>query len=163
MTLETALHYLGIWSAIGCAALSAYVILAFRTRIVYTARKEDGTLKKHIPLSGYLNMVIFLLLIVGFQVVANYFGLFREKLQVGFVPLFLLNFGHYCILFLFDTAVIDGLVLAVWRPGFLRLPDALGRQSMKTHILKSVPVGIVAGIGLTIVSTMLSHLTLFGN
>jgi hypothetical protein len=138
------------------------VVIAFRTRIVYASRKEDGTLKQQIPLSGYLNMVFFLLAIIGFQVVANYFGLSREKLQVSFVSLFLLNLGHYCILFLFDSAVIDGLVLSVWRPRFLQLPDALGRKSMKTHILKSIPVGLVAGIGLTAVSTTLSHFTLFG-
>ena len=72
-----------------------------------------------------------------------------------------MNFGHYLLLFLFDTLVIDGLVLAVWRPAFLRLPDAMGGESMKRHMLLSIPVGTVAGIGLSAVSTVISYLALF--
>ena len=162
MTFERVIDYLGIWSAIGFVVFSAYVVIVFRTGIVYTSRTEKGTLKERIPLSGYLNMVIFLLGIVGFQIVANYFGLAREELEVTFLSLFLLNFGHYLILFLFDTAVIDGLVLSVWRPRFLQLPGAIGRESMKKHILLSIPIGMLAGIGLTAVSTALSYFTLFG-
>ena len=161
MTLERMLCYLGVWSAIGCAVFSAYVVVVFRTGIVYTSRKEDGTLKKQIPLSGYLNMLLFLLGIVGFQVVANYFGLVRKALEISFFSLFLLNFGHYLILFVFDTVVIDGLVLSVWRPGFLQLSDAIGGESMKKHMLLSIPVGTVAGVGLTAVSTVISSSTLF--
>jgi hypothetical protein len=163
MTLEKMLGYLGVWSAIGCVVFCAYVVVVFRTGIVHTARKEDGTLKKRIPLSGYLNMLILLLCIVGFQVAANYFGLVRKALEIGFFSLFLLNFGHYLILFVFDTIVIDGLVLSVWRPGFLRLPDAIGAESMKKHILLSIPIGTVAGIGLTVVSTVVSYFTLFSD
>jgi hypothetical protein len=161
MTLERMLCYLGIWSAIGCAVFSAYVVAVFRTGIVYTSRKEDGTLKRQIPLSGYLNMLIFLLGIVGLQVVANYFGLVRKALEVSFFSLFLLNFGHYLILFIFDTVVIDGLVLSVWRPGFLQLSDAIGGESMKKHMLLSIPIGTVTGVGLAAVSTVISYFTLF--
>ena len=163
MTLERTLGYLAAWSAIGCAVFCAYVVVVFRTGIVYTARKKDGTLKKRIPLSGYLNMLILLLGIVSLQVVANYLGLVRKAIEIGFLSLFLLNFGHYLILFVFDTVVIDGLVLSVWRPGFLRLPDAIGSESMKKHILLSIPVGVVAGICLTAVSTAVSYFTLFGD
>jgi hypothetical protein len=163
MPLETVFCYLIIWSVTGCVVFSAYVVVVFRAGLVYTARSEDATLKKRIPLMGCLNMALFLFLIVAFQMTANYFGLVREKLEVDFVALLLLNFGHYCILFLFDTAVIDGLVLSVWRPRFLRLTSALGPESMKEHMLKSIPVGLVAGVGLTAVSTTLSYLTLFGH
>jgi hypothetical protein len=161
MTLGRILGYLGVWSAIGCAVFSAYVVVVFRTGIVYTARKEDGTLKKRVPLSGYLNMLFLLSGIIGLQVVANYFGLARQALEVRFLSLFLLNFGHYLILFLFDTLVIDGLVLSVWRPAFLQLSDALGQESMKQHILISIPIGTLAGIGLTAVSTAISYFALF--
>ena len=161
MTFDRILGYLAAWSAIGCAVFGVYVVVVFRTGIVYTAREEDGTLKKRIPLSGYLNMLILLLGIVGLQVAANYLGLARKAIEIGFLSLFLLNFGHYLILFIFDTAVIDGLVLSVWRPGFLQLPDAMGAESMKKHILLSIPVGTVFGIGLTAVSTVVSYFTLF--
>jgi hypothetical protein len=161
MTLGTAFYYLILWSVIGFTAFSAYVFMVFRTGIVYTARKQDGTLKERIPPSGYLNMLILLISIVGFQCLANYFGLVRENIVLSFFSLFLLNFGHYLILFIFDSVIIDGLVLSVWRPKFLSLPDTLGRESMKKHILVSIPIGTIAGIGLTGVSTVISYFALF--
>jgi hypothetical protein len=161
MTRASVLGYLAVWSVIGSALFSVYVVVVYRTGIVYTARKRDGTLKEGIPRSGYLNMLIFLLCIVGFQVAANALGLAGTAAEITFLQLFLLNFGHYLLLFLFDTAVIDGLVLGVWRPGFLKLPDATGAESMKKHILASIPVGTVAGVGLAAVSTVISYFTLF--
>jgi hypothetical protein len=161
MTLADVLGYLGIWSAVGCIAFSLYVIVVFRTGLVFVARKEDGTLKERIPLSGYFNMLLLLALIVGFQVVANTIGIDRRGYAIGLFSLFLLNFGHYLVLFLFDTVVIDGLVLGVWRPQFLHLPEAMRGASMREHILKSIPVGIAAGIALTALSTTISFLMLF--
>lgn len=157
MTLEGVLGYLGLWSAIGCALFSAYVVVVFRTGMVFTARKEDGMLKERIPLSGYLNMLILLLGIVSFQVVANYLGIGGKGHEVSFFSLMLLNFGHYAILFLFDTVVVDGLVLSMWRPGFLQLPEAMGGESMKRHMLLSIPVGLMVGIGLSALSTVISY------
>jgi len=160
MTPEEVLRYLGLWSAIGCALFSVFVVVAFRTGIVFAARKEDGTLKKRIPLRGRLAMLIVPLGIVGLQVVANYFGLARKALEISFSSLFLLNLGYYLILFIFDSVVIDGLVLSVWRPAFLRLPDAIGRESMKRHILLSIPIGTAFGIVLAAVSTAISYFML---
>ena len=161
MTLETVFYYLIIWSAIGFIIFCAYVYAVFRTGIVYTARKQDGTLKEEIPPSGYLNMLILLISIVGFQCLANYLGLVRESITIGFWALFLLNFSHFLILLLLDSLVIDGLVIALWRPQFLNLPDTMGRESMKKHILASIPVGTVAGIVLAMVSTTISYFWLF--
>ena len=161
MTWEDLLGYLALWSGVGCGLFCVYVWVVFRTGIVYTARRQDGTLKERIPLGGLFNMLVFLLCIVGFQVGANYLGLARRAVEMSFLHLFLLNFGHYLILFLFDTAVIDGLVLGVWRPGFLKLPDAMGGESMKEHIMTSIPVGVIAGLGLTAISTAVSYFTLF--
>ena len=160
MTLERVLRYLGTWSAIGCALFTVFVVVVFRIGIVFTSRKEDGTLKRRIPVRGRLAMLVVPLGIVGLQVVANYFGIARKALEVSFPSLFLLNLGHYLILFVFDSVVIDGLVLSVWRPGFLRLPDAIGWESMKQHILLSIPIGAVVGIGLTAASTAISYFAL---
>lgn len=161
MTVEKTIQYLTVWSFIGFVAFSIYVIVVFRSGLVYTSRKQDGTLKDRIPLSGIVNMLLLLLIIVGFQILANYAGLARGGVDIRFMPLFSLNFGHYFILFLFDTLVIDGLVLGVWRPGFLRLSDDIGGESMKKHILISIPVGMAAGIGLTAISSAISYFTMF--
>ena len=160
MTPEEVLRYLGVWSAIGCALFSVFVVVAFRTGIVFAARQEDGILKKRIPLRSRLAMLIIPLGIVGLQVLANYFGLPRKALEVSFPSLFLLNLGHYLILFTFDTVVIDGLVLSVWRPAFLRIPDGMGWESIKRHILLSIPIGTVVEAALAAVSSAIFYFTL---
>lgn len=162
MTFKNVLDYLVVWSAVGSVIFSIYVVVVFRTGMAYTARKDDGTLKKQIPVSGYLNMLFLLLGIVGLQVGANYLGLARKGLEIGFGSLFLLNLGHYLVLLIFDTVVIDGLVLAVWRPGFLKLRDATGAASMKQHVLSSIPIGMAAGMVLAALSTIVSRFVLFG-
>ncbi len=75
--MQEILSYLALWSAIGWALFSAYVVVVFRTGLVYTARKDEGTLKDEVPASGQLNMLALLVAIVGFQVLANYLGIAR--------------------------------------------------------------------------------------
>ena len=117
-------------------------------------------MKEKIPLRGYLTSAVFLLCIVGYLLLANYFGLARQNINLSFGALYLLNFALYLILFLFDTIVIDGFVLGNWRPAFLQLPEAMGWESMKEHILKSVPVGIAFGLIIALVSTTISFYTM---
>jgi hypothetical protein len=152
--------YLITWGIIGAVLFSFFIIFVFRSGVVYTTRNEDGLLKEKIPLRGYLTPAVFLLCIVGFLVMANYFGLARQNFRLNFGPLYLLNLVLYLILFLFDTIVIDGLVLGYWRPEFLRLPNAMGWDSMKVHIIKSIPVGAFFGLMIALLSTTISFYTM---
>ena len=156
MTTQEILSYLALWSAIGCALFSAYVVVMFRTGLAYTARNDDGTLKEQVPYSGQLNMLMLLVAIVGFQVGANYLGIASKGYGLSFLSLYLLNLVHYLVLFVFDTVFIDGVVLALWRPAFLQLPEAMGRESMTRHMVKSLLIGLVAGIALSAFSTAIS-------
>ena len=161
MSWADTLFYLGIWSLIGAALFSTYVIFAFRTNLVYAARKDDGTLKDRIPAHGYLAMAAFLLAFVGFLVLANACGLARIAFNISLGNLFVLNFALYIILLLYDTLVIDGLVLSLWRPAILQLPAAMGWESMKEHMLRSIPVGLAFGVILAAVSAILSFFMVF--
>jgi hypothetical protein len=160
MSLREIIVYLATWGIIGSAIFSIFVIFIFRTGIVYTTRGEDGLLKEKIPLRGYLTSAVFLLCIVGYLLLANYFGLARQNMQLSFGALSVLNFALYLILFLFDTIVIDGLVLGYWRPSFLQLPEAMGWESMQEHILKSIPVGTTFGLIIALVSATVSFYTM---
>jgi len=156
MTFDQIVSYLLLWGLIGCGLFALMVVALFRTRLVYAARKENGALKDQIPLSGKLTMLIVPVSYIIFQLVANYFGLMKKGIALNFNKLFLLNYGIYVILFLFDTLVIDGFVISIWRPAFFNIPDAMGRESMKNHILISIPVGLLIGAVLTLGSTTIS-------
>lgn len=149
--------YLVTWGLIGAVIFSIFVIFVFRTGVVYTARNEDGLLKEEIPLRGYLTSGIFVLCIIVFLVLANYLGLTRQNIRLSFGALYSLNLVLYLILFLFDTIVIDCMVLGYWRPAFLQLPEAMGWESMKVHIVKSIPVGCFFGLIIALVSTAITY------
>lgn len=149
--------FLLTWGIIGCGFFFLQVVIFFRTGLVYTARKKDGTLKSEIPLSGKLAMLIVPISYIVFQVTSNYFGLVRQGFIFNFWNLFLLNYGVYLILFIFDTLFIDGFVLPIWRPATLQLPDEMNKESMKEHILISIPIGLLIGAILTFISTTTSY------
>jgi ABC-type Fe3+ transport system permease subunit len=160
MSLKDAAAYLATWSLLGAVLFSVFVVFIFRSDLVYASRRKDGMLKERIPVRGYLVMGAFLCAIVGFLVLANYVGLVRRSVGLGFGGLFLLNLLHYLILFLYDTAFVDGFVLSHWRPAFLRLPEEMGRESMREHITRSIPVGSVAGVLMAALASAISYLIL---
>jgi hypothetical protein len=156
MSTREIAHFLILWSASGASGFLILVVFLFHSGLVFSARKRDGTLKGKIPLRGILTMAAFLAIIIGFFLLADYRGVVQPGQDLGYSDLYLLNYGLYVILFIFDTLIIDGLLLSLWRPGFLKLPDELGKESMKTHILKSLPVGMVAGLVLAAIATSAS-------
>ena len=161
MSFSEIVRYLSVWGIIGAVLFSLFVIFVFRSGLVYTSRKEDGLLKENIPLTGYLFSIGFLIIITFFLVAANYFGLYQNGYPLSFWSLFALNLGLYLLLFMFDTLFIDGFVLGSWRPAFLELPEAMGEQSMREHIKKSIPVGTLIGLVISLVCTSISYF-LFG-
>ena len=157
MSINEIVTYLLVWGIAGAVLFSLFVIFIFRSGIVYTAREETGLMKKKIPLAGYLTSGGFLFLIVVFLVTANYVGLYRAGHQLSFWGVYALNLGLYLLLFLFDTLVIDGLVIGYWRPAFLQLPEAMGAESMGEHIKKSIPVGVLFGLLISLACTAVSY------
>jgi hypothetical protein len=65
------------------------------------------------------------------------------------------------ILLIYDTLVIDYLVIVKWRPKFLLIPEAMNAQSMRQHILATIPVGPVIGLVLTALSTWIAWVAFF--
>ena len=157
MISNQVISFLLFWGLIGCVLFFLLVVTLFRTGLVYTARKADGTLKEQIPLSGKLAMLLLPICYFIFQVISNYFGLVQEGIVLSYWRLFLLNYGVYLLLFLFDHFFVDGFVIAIWRPRFLLLPDEMGAESMKKHILVSIPIGLVIGVLLTLISTTIAY------
>ena len=98
----------------------------------------------------------FVVGILLFLVAASVIDLTDRSFPVRWSDIFLLNIGLYLVLFLFDTFFIDAFVLGLWRPAFLKLPPEMGRESMREHIVKSIPVGLLSGVLLAGVSSLVS-------
>ena len=150
------LSYLVIWSLIGALLFNLYIIFVFRSGMVYTTRKVDGTLKRRLPLSGIVNSLLFLVLIVGLLLVSNLIGFGEAGESRDFLQLFLLNYGLYWILFLYDAYVIDYFVIGRWRPAILQLPEDMNAESMAEHIRASWQAGPVIGLFLAALSAGLT-------
>ena len=161
MSAPEVLEFYLLWSVVGCLAFSVFVIVVFKTGVAWIARNRTGELKQDMPLQGYLAMLIIPLSIIGLELAANYVSLKRNGVDLRFQHLWLLNFGLYIILLLYDTLVIDYLVLLVWRPSFLEIPDELERGSMRQHLLLSLPIGVGAGVVITSLIALISHFVLF--
>jgi hypothetical protein len=156
LSFDFYLRFLGTWSSIGALLFCVFVIFAFRSGLVYTARNEEGLLKDRIPFIGYLVMALFLVSVIAFLAVADWLGLAKKGISMGALNLFILNYCLYIILFLFDTIFIDGFVLGYWRPGFLRLSGRLGGESMHKHMIKSIPIGAGFGIPIAVLATFVA-------
>jgi len=143
---------------VGIPLYSVVVTTLFRTNLVYTARNKDGTIKKTIPISGILTSLFLLFGITFLQIAINYFG---KEMYQGTIPwwrAFFIDHFLFIILFIYDTFVIDYLVIIKWRPKFLRLPESMDLESMKTHIKASIRIGIPFGLLITGLSVVLSVL-----
>ncbi|MCP4539163.1 MAG: hypothetical protein GY832_18660 [Chloroflexi bacterium] len=147
------------WGLLGCCLFNVYVVIAFRTGIVYTARHKDGTLKRNASVSGIVNSLILLICILCIQVASDYFGLELRCVQINFIGLYLWNYALYIVLVIYDTFVIDYLVIVKWRPKFLMIPEAMNAQSMRQHIVASIPIAPAIGLLLTASSTWIAPKT----
>jgi len=161
MKIADIFSYLLFWGLIGCCLFNVYVMLVFRTGIVYTARHKDGTLKKKASVSGIVNSLLLLDCILGIQVASNYFGLASRRTEISFAGLYLLNYALYIVLVIYDTLVIDYLVIVKWRPKFLMIPEAMNAQSMRQHIIASIPIAPAIGLVLTALSTLIAWVAFF--
>lgn len=162
MTLFELLLYLLLWGSIGSAIFTIFVILVFRTGLVWKTRNEDYKFKKEIPVIGFVAIATIPVGIISLQVLANYISLELQNISLDFLGLFVINYLLYITLFLYDTLVIDLVFLGVWRPAFLKLPDVKNdSSSIKHHILISIPVGLIFGLIVTLISSTISWLAFF--
>ena len=141
---------LGVSFLAGAFLLTLAVVFVFRTGIVYSNRKEDGTLKTKMPLMGYVVMGLTLILILAFFVLCDY--LTFRVVSAGIVRILAFNMLLITLLSLYDGCVIDLWVLGKVRPSILSLPDAVTIDSMKRHVKKQFTAAWVLKIPLALVS-----------
>ena len=140
----------------GAFLLTIILLIVFRTGIVYSNRKEDGTLKERMRLKGYVVMGLTLVLILIFFVFCDYLT-FRD-ISPGLMRIFVFNVLLVTSLSLYDGLVIDLWVLGKVRPSILHLSDAVTMDSMKYHVKKQFTVAWVIKIPLAVMSGLAYYL-----
>ena len=156
MILKNLLMNLGIWSSIGIALFSIFVVIVFRTRFVWKSRDKDGLLKKKQSLTGKLSSLILPVSFILLQIEFSYFS-FDKNSTASYWSIFIINYMLFAVLFTYDTLVIDYIVLSLWKPKFLKIPSTLNKDSMRKHILFSIPIGFLIGFILTLSSVSIFY------
>ncbi len=147
---------LGIWSSIGIVLFSIFVIIVFRTGFVWKSRDKDGLLKKKQSLTGKLSLLILPVSFILLQIAFSYFS-FDKNSTASYWSIFIINYMLFGVLFTYDTFVIDYIVLSLWTPKFLKIPSTLNKDSMRKHILFSIPIGFLIGFILTLSSVSIFY------
>ena len=158
MSIQEILRTLGLWTLIGAVVFSITVIFLFRSNLVYAARTESGHFKEKMPIQGYLTTGSFLALIIGFLVMGNYFSIVRPQFQPSFWGIFGLNLGVMLLLVVYDSVVIDWVVIGTWRPPFLNLPPAMDREQMKVHLKRTLVASPIFSIALAGIASLCTYL-----
>ena len=141
-----------VWGIIGSLLFTIIVFIFYLTGIIYAAVENPDPITKK---KGQIGSLIILIGIVSIQCISTVTSLtdFLEKNDL--IGLIVLNYLLYLILFLFDTIIIDILILVKWHPNFLRLPDEEVFTSVTYHLKTLIP-GSILGFVITVISVILT-------
>jgi hypothetical protein len=143
---------------LGGLLLLVLVVFVFKTGLVYESRDEQGLLKKRMSRTGLITIIGVLLLVVLFFFCFDWFA-FQSVDHPPFLIIVLLNGILLLLLDLFDALVIDIVVLGMWKPVWLKLPEQLTQNSMWEHVKKQWTVGWIIKIPLLFLVTGVFVLT----
>ena len=148
------LKYLLMWGSIGSLLFTILVFLFFLTGVLYAAVENPDPKTKR---KGMIGSLIILLGIIFIQSVSTITSLTSYRENADFIAIFMFNYVLYLILFLYDTLIIDILILVKLHPDFLHLPDEDVFTSAKYHLKTLIP-GSILGLPLTAISVLLTVL-----
>ena len=147
------------WGVTGSLLLAAYLIIAWQTAFFGLLRAEPDASRRNFPRASLLAGLGSILMYVAIMVVADMQDLAPGVSRPTFSSLLAYNYTLYIFWLLFDTLVIDILLVAVWHPGFLKLPSRGPHGSVRYH-LRTIPRGLILGMPVTLVGTGIALLLL---
>ena len=140
------------WGSIGSLILAAYLIFAWQQGLLGAVRNEAGELRRHLPRAGVMTGIGSVLMYIVLIAVADVQDLLSVDASVPFTRLLANNYLVYIFWLLFDTLVIDILVVTLWHPTFVRLPDREAHGSVIYH-LRTIPRGLMLGVPVVLTAT----------
>ena len=145
------------WGLTGSVVLTIYLVVMWQLGYLGAVRNEAGELRRHMPRAGVLTGIGSLLMYIALLVVADVSDLFAVESVPSFFDLLAVNYLVYTFWLLFDTLVIDILIVGVWHPRFLRLPEREAHGGAAYH-LRTVPQGMVVGLIVVLIATGIARL-----
>jgi len=157
MYTDELLQFVFRWGLAGGLLLSAYLIIAWQTGFFGLLRGDPGAAKKRGPQASLLTGLGSILMYIVLMVVADLQDVVPGAEAPRFTMLLAYNYTLYVFWLLFDTIIIDILLVTVWHPRFLRLPNSGGHGSVQYH-LRTIPRGLLFGMPVTLVGTGIAYL-----
>jgi hypothetical protein len=148
------LNYLLVWGIIGSFLFTIIVILFFLTGIIYAAVENPDPYTKR---KGVIGSLIILCGIIIIQIVSTITSLNSYINNGDFKGVFISNYFLFLVLFLYDTLIIDIMILVKWHPEFLHLPNEEVFTSAKYHFKTLIP-GTIIGLAITTISVLIIYI-----
>lgn len=136
---------------IGSAVITVYLLVAWRVGVLGSARDESASVRDRL---GIAAVSVSIVIYVAPLCLADLVGI-EHRGEFSFGRLWAINYLVCFFWLLFDTFVIDILLVGVWHPDFLTLPDARTHGSASHH-LATIPRGMVLGVVLSGTATVIS-------
>jgi heme/copper-type cytochrome/quinol oxidase subunit 2 len=143
-----------LWFILSIAILHILLVIFYRTGIVFTNREKDGTLKKKMPIKGFITMAVFFILIILFFILFDIYT-FSNEPSVDIKTVLIMNFFLLLLFDIYDAIVVDLIILGKIKPKFLHLPKDVTLKSMKYHVKKQFTVGWILKLPIVVISTIL--------
>ena len=144
------------WGIAGSVVLTIYLVVVWQFGFLGAVRNESGELRRHMPRAGVLTGVGSILMYIVLLVVGDLSELASTEAAPAFLELLAVNYVVYLFWLLFDTLVIDILIVNVIHPGFLRLPEREAHGSPAYH-LRTIPQGMIIGVIVVLIATAVAR------
>ncbi len=148
---------LAIFFLIGCFLLLILTFVVYKTGLINKTRDSAGHLKKNQSIFGIIIMIIVFLLITFFFIL---FQLYSFDSKSNYFEMLLWTFALMILLVLFDSFIIDLLLIGKIRPSFLNVPDETTIDTMRIHVKKTFTIGWIFIMPIILVSTLITYFLL---
>ena len=136
------------WGAGGSLILTTVLVVLRASGVVDATRDREGRFKR-LTAKGLIGFLTMLLLIVGFPAWGTLSVLDGDV--SSFWAAWGVAYGIFFVINLYDLVVLDYLVIVLWHPAFLKLPDTDYYRTLRPHA-----EGFVRGSVMGLVATLAS-------
>ena len=158
MNLAWLVDFVVTWGLIGSGVITLWLLGAWATGLLGEARANSTDVRERLGAPGIVGVVVSIILYLVLIGVADVAGIgTREGLSFG--RLWAINYLVFFFWLIFDTLIVDIVLVTLWRPRFLKLPDPAAHGSVAYH-LSTIPRGMVFGVLVSLVGTSVSWFVL---